>query len=105
MSRLEQMLAFLEQDPNDSFTRYAVALEYNSLKEHAKALEYLSELRQRDPDYVAAYFQLGQIYTGLDEWDKAEEAFTEGIRSAKRTGDLHAASEMQAALDELDTLR
>jgi tetratricopeptide (TPR) repeat protein len=105
MSRLEQMLAFLEQDPDDSFARYAVALEYNSRKEHAKALEYLSELRRRDPDYVAAYFQLGHIYTGMDEWEKAEEALTEGIKVAKRTGDLHSASEMQAALDELETLR
>jgi tetratricopeptide (TPR) repeat protein len=105
MSRLEQMLAFLEQDPNDSFARYAVALEYASARDYPHAVEELGELRRRDPEYVAAYFQLGQILTTLEEWDKAEEALRSGIAVARRSGDLHAVSEMQAALDDLETMR
>lgn len=105
MSRLEQMLSFLEQDPNDSFSRYAVALEYMSLKEYNRAEEYLSELRRRDPDYVATYYQLGQVHTALEEWEKAEEIYNAGIMAGRKAGDLHAVSELQAALDELDTLR
>jgi predicted Zn-dependent protease len=97
------MLGFLEQDPNDSFARYAVALEYRGLREYARAIDYLSDLRRRDPDYIAAYFQLGQIYTAIEEPEKATEALAEGIRVARKAGDLHAASEMQAALDELET--
>lgn len=99
------MLGFLEQDPNDSFTRYAVALEYMGLKEYRVAQRYLTELRELDPDYVATYYQLGQVNTALEEWDKAEEAYTAGIAVGKKAGDLHAVSELQAALDELETLR
>jgi len=105
MSRLEQMLAFLEQDPNDSFSRYAVALEYMSRKEYRLAHHYLNELRGLDPDYVATYYQLGQVHTALEEWDKAEEAYGAGIIVGRKLGDLHAVSELQAALDDLDTLR
>ena len=58
MTRLEQMLAFLEQDPNDSFARYAVALEYASARDYSSAVEQLGELRCRllpawaDPDHA-----------------------------------------------------
>jgi len=31
-SRLQALQRFLEQDPNDSFTRYAIAMEYVSMK-------------------------------------------------------------------------
>ncbi len=105
MTRLEQMLSFLEQDPNDSFTRYAVGLEYMSLKDYPTAARYLNELRERDPAYVATYYQLGQLYTTLEEWDKAEEAYTAGTAVARNVRDLHALSELQAALDDLETLR
>lgn len=99
------MLKFLEADPNDSFSRYAVALELNSLKQHQEAIEQLTELRRRDPDYVAAYYQLGQLYTSLEQWDDAEEAYTAGLVIGRKIRDLHTVSELQAALDELETLR
>jgi predicted Zn-dependent protease len=99
------MLAFLEQEPNDSFTRYAVALEYMGLKEYHVAQRYLAEVRERDPDYVATYYQLGQVYTALEDWDRAEETYAAGIAAGRKMGDLHAVSELQAALDELETLR
>jgi tetratricopeptide (TPR) repeat protein len=105
MTRLQQMLAFLERDPDDSFARYAVAIEYAAEKNFDTAIDYLSELRRRDPDYVAAYFQLGQIYTALERWDQAEEALSSGIEVGRRIGDRHAVAEMQEALDELESLR
>lgn len=105
MSRLEQMLSFLEQDPNDSFSRYAVALEYMSRREYDLAKHYLMELRQRDPDYVATYYQLGQVHSAMEQWDDAEEAYAAGIVVGRKMNDLHAVSELQAAIDELDTLR
>ena len=105
MDRLQQMLSFLEQDPNDSFSRYAVALEYNSRKDYRAAIEQLQELRRRDPSYLATYYQLGQIHTSLNEWDEAEEAYGAGIKLAREQRDLHTMSELQMALDELETLR
>jgi tetratricopeptide (TPR) repeat protein len=104
-ARLDQMLKFVEDDPNDSFSRYAVALEYAGMKDYDRAIDYLTELRRRDPDYVAAYYQLGQAYAAVSRWDEAEEAYNQGIVVGRKLRDLHTVSELQAALDELDTLR
>lgn len=99
------MLGFLEQDPTDSFARYAVALEYMGRRDYHLARTYLVDLRERDPAYVATYYQLGQVLVALEEWDAAEEAYQAGIAVARTAGDLHAVSELQAALDEVDTMR
>ena len=54
-----------------------------------------------NPDYVAAYFQYGQFLARLGAPDEARSTLTAGIAAARRTGDAHARSEMEAALAEL----
>ncbi len=103
--RLSQMLRFLEQDPNDSFARYAVALEYASRKQPEQAIATLVELRQRDPEYVALYYQLGGLYALAERLEDAEETYRTGITVAIGQNDRHTAAELEAALDELDALR
>jgi tetratricopeptide (TPR) repeat protein len=105
MSRLDEMLRFLEQDPNDSFARYAVALELRSQKRMAEAIAELEELRRRDASYGATYYQLGELLAESGEIDRAAEAFRAGIEVARAAGDHHTRSELEAALDELDDLR
>lgn len=105
MDRLAEMLKFLDEDPDDSFTRYAVALEYSSLGDSKKAASLLEELRRRDAEYLPAYYQLGRIYSEEGEIARAEEAFRAGMELARSVGDLHTRAELEAALDDLDTLR
>lgn len=105
MSRLDEMLRFLEQDSDDSFARYAVALELRSLKRPAEAVEQLEELRRRDASYLATYYQLGELLAQVGEFDRAEEAFRAGMAVAHAAGDSHTRSELEAALDELDSMR
>ena len=53
------------------------------------------------PDYVAAYFQYGQFLARAGRGEEARSTLTAGIATARRTGDDHARSEMEAALAEL----
>ena len=53
------------------------------------------------PDYVAAYFQYGQFLVKTGRAEEARSTLTSGIATARRTGDDHARSEMEAALAEL----
>jgi tetratricopeptide (TPR) repeat protein len=101
-TRLESLLRFLEQDPNDSFTRYAVALEYVSAGDLETGISYLKDLLDRDPGYVAAYQQLGYLYEELERNEDAADILKRGIEIALKAGDTHAASEMQAALDDAE---
>lgn len=100
--RIAKLKEFLAKDPNDSFTRYALALEHAGRGEIELAVSMLNDLLQRDPKYVPAYQQLGYAYQKLERRDDAIEIFKRGIQAAAEQGDLHARSEMQDALDELE---
>jgi len=70
--RLDSLLKLLEQDPDDSFISYGIALEHISTDNYEKAEKYLTSLLIKDPDYVPAYMQLGHVYENLNLIDKAK---------------------------------
>jgi Tfp pilus assembly protein PilF len=101
-SRLESLKRLLEEDPHDSFTRYALALEYNSLGDLETAVTYLKEVIDRDASYLPAYHQLGQIYARLNRTEEAKQVYRKGIELAQAKGDIHAKGEMTEELEELE---
>lgn len=102
MSRLEKLQEFLAADPSDSFTRYAIGLEYMSGKNFDEAAKTFEELLRLDPDYLATYYQLGAAYNELARMSDARAIYNQGIAVARKAGDTHAASELEAALDEIE---
>jgi Tfp pilus assembly protein PilF len=102
VDRLEKLTQFLKMDPDDAFTRYALALEYISRKDAAKGITLLKETIARDPRYVPAYHMLGQQLALQGDTEAATDVYGRGILAAQSIGDTHAASEMQAELDEMD---
>jgi len=101
MTRLETLLNFLATDPEDSFTRYGLALEYLSLNETEKGLALLKETIDRDPGYVAAYQQLGQQLYRFGQNEEAILYYKQGIEKARAIRNTHAASEMTNELEEI----
>jgi thioredoxin-like negative regulator of GroEL len=53
MDRLQHLLEFYDDDPDDAFTRFALAQEYLNRDEPEKALSFFEELVETDPDYAA----------------------------------------------------
>jgi tetratricopeptide (TPR) repeat protein len=102
MTRLEKLQEFLTADPNDSFTRYAIGLEYLSMKDFPKAAEIMEVLIINDPGYVATYYQLGDCYRQMKENEKAKNCYKNGMMHARAANDLHTVSELLMALDELE---
>ena len=99
--RLDSLLKLLEQDPDDSFLSYGIALEHISTCNFEGAERYLSLILKKDPDYVPAYMQLAQVYENLNLIDKAKNIYKEGIEIARKNNDSHAADEMEDFLNEL----
>ena len=101
MSRREQLQELLKSDPDDVFLHYALAMECLSDGETIGGLKGLDRVIQRDPDYVAAYFQKGQALATEGETAAAKSALAQGIEVARKIGDSHAEAEMRAFLEAL----
>ncbi|HTK21466.1 MAG TPA: tetratricopeptide repeat protein [Mucilaginibacter sp.] len=100
LSRLEKLLEFLKNEPNDEFLQYALATEYLRLNDTEKALEYYENLVKNHPDYVGTYYHLGKLYEALNRKDDAISTYEKGMETAKRKRDNHAFSELQAVYRE-----
>ena len=101
MSKREKLQEMLKSDPDDVFLHYALAMTYVSDGDSAKALSGLQDVIDRNPDYVAAYFQKGQTLAREGRTDAAREVLARGIEAARRVGDSHAEAEMTGFLETL----
>ena len=101
MDRLSLLSEILSQNPNDAFARYGLAMEYSKAGEVERALGEFNQLLSVHPDYTAGYFMAAQTLVRAERVDDAKKMLQEGINSARRTGNLHAQSEMEAMLAEL----
>lgn len=100
--RIEKLLEFLKQTPQDSFVLYALATEYVSTGDDETALKYYETLLSLDPAYVATYYHLGKLMKRLGNEDRASKLFKEGMVQAKIKQDQHSLSELQTALTNLE---
>jgi tetratricopeptide (TPR) repeat protein len=99
--RLQMLTQFLEQNPNDAFARYGLALEYSKRGETETALREFNKLLELHPDYTSGYFMAAQTLARVERNAEAKAMLEKGIESAKRTGNRHALNEMSAMLEEL----
>jgi predicted Zn-dependent protease len=100
-SRRQMLEEFIAQKPNDAFVRYGLAMECANTGDAAAAGEHFQALLAAHPEYVAGYFQYGQLLAKTGRAEEARSLLSAGIDAARRTGDDHARSEMEAALADL----
>jgi len=100
-SRREKLEAMLVDDPQDTFLRYALAMEFDKEGRHEESLAGLGQLSSAEPPYVPAYFQAAQQLTRLDRVEEARTMLRDGIEAARTQGDTHAAGEMSEFLASL----
>jgi len=108
MSATSKRLEFLQKvtgqggsSSTDPFAWYGLAMEYRSLERHDEALATFEALRERSPDYVAMYLMCGQMLEKMGRAGDARTWFSTGIEAARKKGDEHSASELEAALGAL----
>ena len=102
MDRIALLTEVLSQNPTDAFARYGLAMEYAKAGEVDRALEEFGKLLATHPDYTAGYFMAAQTLAKVERIEEAKKMLADGISSAKKTGNAHAQSEMEAMLAELE---
>ena len=99
--RLAMLDAVIAKGSEDPFVFYARAMEFRSRGEKSLALEAFDALATRFADYVPTYLMAAQVCGELEDEAKARAWCERGLEKAKAASDGHAASELQAFLDEL----
>lgn len=101
MDRIAALNEVLTENPKDAFARYGLAMEYSKQGDFDRALAEFGILLDNHPDYTAGYFMAAQTLARAERVDEARKMLHDGIASARRTGNLHAQSEMEAMLADL----
>lgn len=77
-SLLNNLLTFYQEDPEDPFNVYALALEYS--KYDAEKAEYFFDLLlTRSSEYLPTYYHAAAFFTLQENFKKAETVYIKGI--------------------------
>jgi tetratricopeptide (TPR) repeat protein len=99
-TRLDTLLQFYKDEPNDPFNIYALAIEYQKI-DIAKSLEYFETLLREHETYVPTYYHAAKLFQDLGNIERAITVYEKGIAVAKSQNDSKAARELKSAYDEL----
>ncbi|CAN5563165.1 hypothetical protein BH11BAC2_BH11BAC2_16290 [soil metagenome] len=100
-NNIDRLKAFLEEDPSDAFSRYALALEQAKSGQMTEAIRSLEYLKDKQKDYLALYYQLGKFHESLGNIPKAVTNYKEGIKFATLQQNRHTLNELKQALSEI----
>src|SRR6516225_1157516 len=101
MDRIAALNDILTENPKDAFARYGLAIEYSKQGDFERALAEFAILIENHPNYTAGYFMAAQTLVQAERTEDAKKMLHDGIASARRSGNPHAQSEMEALLVEL----
>jgi predicted Zn-dependent protease len=101
MDKIAALTEILAEHPTDAFTRYGLAMAYAADGKNDEALREFATTLQHNPDYVPAFQMSAQTLLKLGRTAEARQRLTDGLAAAARTNNAHAASEMQAMLDDI----
>lgn len=102
MDRIAGLKDILDANPDDTFARYALGMEYSRAGRVDDAVSEFRTLIGKQPDYANAYFMAAQALAAAARVPEAKTFLQDGITAANRARNQHAAGEMQAMLDELE---
>ena len=79
---------------DNALLRFSLGNEYLKLGDASSAAEHLRRAVEHDPNYSAAWKQLGKALTDSGGMPEALAAYRQGIAVAEARGDMQAAREM-----------
>lgn len=93
--------ALLADEPDDTTLLYGLGRKMIGDGEHARAVAHLRRCVAVDPEYSAAWRELGRALEGADDPAGAREAYTRAIAVGEAKGDLQVSKEATVFLARL----
>lgn len=100
-SKIKQLARQIKNNPGDSFSKFALALEFRKEGKYKKCRILFEDILTSDPEYVGVYYHLGKLYEILDRFSDAQILYEEGIRIADKQNESRTKSELKEALNLL----
>lgn len=95
-TRLRKLLEYLEEEPNNPFLIYGVAMEYAKV-DYEKGKGYFEDLLKNHPEYLPTYYTYAHMLWDENDLDRAAEVFKKGISLAENKEEHKALHELKAA--------
>lgn len=98
--RIAQLQQMLQENPQDPFLLYALALEYrgNDLKQ---SLSYFTTLLQQHANYLPTYYHAAALFAELGQPEQAKETYVKGIALAQLQNNVNTLRELRNAYQNL----
>ncbi len=94
MGRKLEILNLLEENPQDEFLQYALALELEKEGNLNEALNVLINLEHKSPDYLGLYYKKAEILHLLGKSKSAIESIENAMQIAQKQGNVKALNEL-----------
>lgn len=94
LSRIETLQSYAEQEPENPFNWYALALEFRT-QNPDQALIYFNKLLNEFKVYLPTYFHAASLYAEMNLIEEARKIYENGISLARSQNDKHALRELQ----------
>jgi tetratricopeptide (TPR) repeat protein len=101
MDRIEKLMRFLEQRPDDVFVLHALALEYVKLGDEPSARAWFDRVLAVDPGHTGTYYHLAKLLERNGDREQALHVCEKGMEACRRAGDEHALRELRSVYEDL----
>ena len=102
MERILKLKAFIQKDPEDLFSRHALAMELLKLGEHLDAIQEMEELLKIDFRHTGTYLHLGRTYEKTGDTSQALSTYKRGLEVCRSVNARHDLQELMAAYQQLE---
>lgn len=99
--RIQQLIRFVQEEPNDPFNVYALAMEFIN-GQPKQARPYFDQLLTDHPDYLPTYYHAAALYANSGDRDRAAALYEKGITLARTQNNQKTLLELQRAKQAFD---
>lgn len=98
--RIAQLQQMLQENPQDPFLLYALALEHRT-HDVAQALSLFDTLLLEHAGYLPTYYHAAALYAETGHPDRAKTIYQQGIVLAQQQNEAHSLRELRNAYQNL----
>lgn len=99
--QIKQLEKLVKENPKNALMHYTLGIEYLRAGKDDKAITSLKKTINLEPEYSAAYRELGKALVKTNLREEAIEIFNKGIAVAEEKGDIQTAKEMRVFLKRI----